>query len=324
MRILAFSDVYKWTGYERLVDQYKPHVVALAGDLTSNGSAYFWNAALEAVPRYKKQIEALERQRTQCLLRDNRAGLESIIPGKVGQARQLHPGPETRIASARLREVHDLCRKDPAYQAARKKIHVDRFYRFLKYAGKRAFVVVIKGDHDDDFPGDYDLDRINSIPGCREISGQTLEAKGAFFLGVSYQETAYRRIARALLARFPQRGGIAISHARQRNVRLLAELRPRLIIRGHYGCGKFLLEGIPAVFTDGGPAIVNLSDAALPHIRLLSDKKGRETIALTPETLASIEDLWLKDYPWLAPYPEPGKCSPGLARTEPPGRILRA
>lgn len=303
MRILAFSDVYRWRGYERLVDQYKPRVVVLAGDLTSNGSAYFWDAALEAVPRYKKQIEALEKERTQCVLRDNGAALESIIPGKVGQARLAHVGPETRIANARLREAHDLCRKDAAYQAARKKIHVDRFYRFLKYAGRRACVLVIKGDHDDDFPGDYDPQRINGISGCHEISGQTFEAKGVFFLGVSYQETAYRCIARTLLARFPQRGEIVISHARQRNVRLLAELRPRLIIRGHYGSGKFLLEGIPAVFTDGGPAIINASNAGLPHIRLLSDRKGRGTIALTPKTIASFEDLLQEDYPWLAPYP---------------------
>lgn len=303
MRILAFSDVYRWRGYERLVEQYKPRVVVLAGDLTSNGSAYFWDAALEAVPRYKKQIEALERKRRQCLLRDNRAALESITPGKVGQARLLHAGPETQIANARLREVHGLCRKDPAYQAARKKIHVDRFYRFLKYAGRRACVLAIKGDHDDDFPGDYDPQRIDGIPGCHEISGKTFEAKGVFFLGVSYQETAYREIARALLARFPERGGIVISHARQRNVRLLAELRPRLIIRGHYGSGKFLLDGIPAVFTDGGPAIINVSNAGLPCIRLLSDRRGRGTIAPTPEDIASFEGFLQEDYPWLAPYP---------------------
>jgi len=285
------------------VDQYKPRVVVLAGDLTSNGSAYFWSAALEAVPRYKKQIEALEMERRQCLLRDNRAALESMIPGKVGQATLLHLGSETRLVNARLREVHDLCRKDPAYQAARKKIHVDRFYRFLKYAGRKACVLVIKGDHDDDFPGDYDLQRINGIPGCHEISGQTFKAEGAFFLGVSHHETAYRTIARSLLERFPQRGGIVISHARQRNVRLLGELRPRLIIRGHYGSGKFLLEGIPAVFTDGGSAIINVPKAGLPHIRLLSDRKGRGTIALTPETMASFEDLLQEDYPWLVPYP---------------------
>lgn len=304
MKILAFSDVYRWRGYERLVDHYKPAVVVLAGDLTSNGNAYFWEGALEAVPRYKKQIEALQRERTQCLLRDNYAALEGIVPGKVGQARLLNAaGPETQRANARLREVHDLCHKDPTYQAARKKIHVDRFYRFLKYAARRACVLVIKGDHDDDFPEDYDPQRINGIPGCHEISGQTFEAKGMFFLGVSYQETAYRRIASNLLTRFPLRGGIVISHARQRNVRLLAELRPRLIIRGHYGSGKFLLDGIPAVFTDGGPAIINLPDAGLPHIRMLSDRRSREAGALTPEATANFEDLLKESHPWLESYP---------------------
>jgi len=201
-----------------------------------------------------------------------------------------------------VRQLQHHYQKTEAFASVHRKIHTDRSYRFLKYAGRRACVLLIKGDHDNDFPGDYDPRHINGIPGCHEISGQTFEAKGVFFLGVSYQETAYRCVARALLARFPQRGGIVISHARQRNVRLLAELRPRLIIRGHYGFGKFLLDGIPAVFTAGGPPIINASNARLPHIRLLSDRKGKGTIALTPEK-ASFEDLLQEDYPWLAPYP---------------------
>jgi hypothetical protein len=33
MKILAFSDVYRWEGYEDLVDKHKPEIVVLAGDL---------------------------------------------------------------------------------------------------------------------------------------------------------------------------------------------------------------------------------------------------------------------------------------------------
>jgi hypothetical protein len=318
VRILAFSDVSRWNGYERLVDRYSPHVVALAGDLTSDGSADFWNAALEAVPEYKKQIEALERERMQCLLRENgirlkgklQEGREQRLPNslsasvvRLGQAhpgaqegsvRILRPGPEARKIEDRLREVSELARRQPAYQAARKKMHVDKFYRFLKYAGKRACVLVIKGDHDDDFPGDYEPDRINRIPGCHEISGGAFETNGIVFLGVSYQETAYRRTPHALLAKFPQRGAIVLSHARQRNVRLLAELRPGLIIRGHSGFGKYLLEGIPAVFTAGAHAVIDIPEAGTPRIcQPASDK-------------ATTIDGHPQDYAWLQPYKPPG------------------
>ncbi|MGA2790203.1 MAG: hypothetical protein ABSF00_05495 [Candidatus Bathyarchaeia archaeon] len=42
MKILAFSDVVKWEGYEERVDRIRPDVVALVGDLTSDGGAAFW------------------------------------------------------------------------------------------------------------------------------------------------------------------------------------------------------------------------------------------------------------------------------------------
>ena len=58
MRILAISDVHTWDGYERLVDEHKPDVVALAGDLTSDGGAAFWNDALEEIPAFRRARDA--------------------------------------------------------------------------------------------------------------------------------------------------------------------------------------------------------------------------------------------------------------------------
>jgi len=153
VRILAFSDVWIWKGYERLVDQWKPHVVALAGDLTSDGGAHFWTAALKAVPEYKMQIQALERERLRCLLRENIMHREgparegdpnpisrypSSVTGSVqptskpvGTARLLRPGPETRNVEAQIRDLNRFARQHSAFHAARKKMHVDKFYRFL-------------------------------------------------------------------------------------------------------------------------------------------------------------------------------------------------
>src|SRR5258708_1039495 len=98
-----------------------------------------------------------------------------------------------------VRQLQAHYRETKAFAAVQREIHVEKFYAFLKYAGRRAVVLVIKGDHDNDFPGTYDVHRINRIPGCHEISGGTYRAGGELFLGVSYQYTGYRTISLSLL-----------------------------------------------------------------------------------------------------------------------------
>jgi hypothetical protein len=312
VRILAFSDVYRWRGYERLVDKYEPHVVTLAGDLTSDGVAAFWREGLEYVAEFiRNRRSLLKGFRVKTTMVEE--GRLSVLPGprkKCPICTNLRP-PYEECNEPRhldfavldhLRQLENHYHKSAKFRAVHARIHTTKFYRFLQYAGKRTSVLVVKGDHDDDFPGDYDPLRINHIPGCHEISGQTFEVKGTLVLGVSYQQTAYRRVSDSLLAKFPQRGGVVICHARQGNVRLVADLRPKLIIRGHHGSGRFLLDGIPAVFTNGAPAIITFFKSEFPHIRTLSVNEGRR-VAPSPEIKISIEDLWSKDYPWLKPYP---------------------
>ena len=62
MRIHALSDVHRWERHEELVDQYTPDVVALAGDLASDGGAAFWSEALEHVPEFaeKERVRSCE------------------------------------------------------------------------------------------------------------------------------------------------------------------------------------------------------------------------------------------------------------------------
>jgi Icc-related predicted phosphoesterase len=72
MKVLAFSDVIKWECYEEIVDKIQPDIIALAGDLTSDGFANFW--------RYRNSENFLNIRKT----------------------------------------------------------HVNKFYRFLRYAGKKS------------------------------------------------------------------------------------------------------------------------------------------------------------------------------------------
>jgi hypothetical protein len=266
VKILALSDVYRWEGCDRLFDQCKPDIVALAGDLTSDGGAAFRHDALELIPKFRSERHALyERakriKRRRCKKCPICANPRS--PYKVwGFERHME-----FLFFDHMRQLEAHYRKTKAFAAVQREIHVEKFYAFLKYAGRRAVVLVVKGDHDDDFPGAYDVCRINRIPGCHEISGGTYRARGELFLGVSYQYTAYRRISLSLLEQFPHKGGIVIAHARQRNVPLLADLAPKLIIRGHFGFGQHRIGGVPAVFTSGGHAIIDIAKAGVPRIR---------------------------------------------------------
>jgi hypothetical protein len=268
VKILALSDVYTWDGCGRLVDKCRPDVVVLAGDLTSNGAAAFWDEAFELIPDFRRERRALyERVRG-----IKRSGNTCIIckdgPTPPYEKCELNRHADFFVLD-HLRQLERYFVKSKAFAAVHKRIHVDKFYGFLRHAGQRAAVLVVKGDHDEDFPGSYDADRINEIPGCREISGRTYEFGSEFFLGVSFQLIAYRRIAKSLLAQFPQRGGIVVAHARKGNVQLLAELKPKLIVRGHSGRGIRRICGVPAVLTDGAHAIIDIGKSGLPRIRQL-------------------------------------------------------
>ncbi len=239
MRVLAFSDVRNWDGYNRLVDRYEPDIVALGGDLTSDGAAHFWQDSLEEIPEFKREKDALT-----CKGKDD---IYEFIE--------------------RLRELKTRYKRTQAFLAARKRMHVDKFYDFLRYAGGKCQVVIVKGDHDDDFPGDYEPQRIDEIPNCREISGKTFTFGEWTFLGLGFQQAGYRRTLRSIIADFKGRVGIVIAHAPQKNVRLITELRPRLLIRGHYGSGHGLIDGIPAAFTSHEHAIIEIGRTGAARVR---------------------------------------------------------
>lgn len=266
MRILALSDVYRWDGCDRLVEQCKPDVVALAGDLTSDGVAAFWHDALELIPKFRSERRALyERARRIKLSRCKRCPI-CANPRSPYQVWGFERHMEFLFFD-HVRQLEEHYRKSKTFAVVQREMHVEKFYAFLKYAGRRAVVLVVKGDHDEDFAGAYDACRINRIPGCYEISGRAYRAKGELFLGVSYQHTAYRRISASLVERFPQKGAIVIAHARERNVHLLADLAPKLIIRGHFGFGQHRIGAALAVFTSGGHAIIDVAKSAVLHIR---------------------------------------------------------
>jgi Icc-related predicted phosphoesterase len=293
MKILAFSDVCRWEGYEDLVDKYKPNIVILAGDLTSDGNAAYSEGVLELIPGYAKEKSGLFRRYR-----------------RVDMGGGVSSGP---VMSDRLRnkfydDQHEL---DDRYEGtkdfkelleARKRMHVDKFYAFLHHAGKLSRVLVVKGNHDDAV--DYDSRRINKIPGCQEISGKSYTWNRCVFLGFGFEQAGYRSPLRSLVADFKGKAEIVIAHAPQRNVRLIAEIRPKLMIRGHFGSGQYIVDGTPTVFTSGlNHAVIEIGRTGLPRIRRFG------SISISDQTIGELKrDSWSdrsfrRTWPWLRRYP---------------------
>ena len=63
MKLLVLSDVYDWTGLTRLVDESKPNLIVLAGDLVSCGNAKFWYY-YDDYRKHAHGIDYLEYQNT--------------------------------------------------------------------------------------------------------------------------------------------------------------------------------------------------------------------------------------------------------------------
>jgi len=299
VKILTLSDIGRWNGCERLVERHKPDVVVLAGDLTSDGCAGFWHEGLELVPEFQKQRRLLYRKirdakqfREKCVICEEAAHGNGLFQKYAGKKRH------SRFID-HLRQLETYYQKTEAFAAAHTRIHVDKFYRFLKYAGKRSTVLVIKGDHDNDFSGDYNPERIDKIPGCREISGKVYRVGETTFLGLGFEQAGYLLALRALVNDFRGRADVVVAHAPQKNLRLVAELRPRLLIRGHYGAGQHLIDGVPCVFTTFEYVLVEMPETRIPRFQVVG-YHSRLCRLLAPGGTASLRDK----YPWLRPFPD--------------------
>lgn len=292
MRILAISDVRRWDSYQQLIRRYRPEVVTLVGDLVYDGRSPVVSDALESIPEFRKRHRLLMKK--------------CGVSGGLG----VYKLPRDEMRWREFQEAEEKLKDDfeetPAFDRARKRIHVDKFYDFLRRAGRQAPVLVVKGDHDDAFEGDYDAERINATPGCVEISGTRYEVSGTVFLGLSFMESHYRTKLKELMARFRDRIDILVSHAEQANTPLLGEFGAKLLIRGHFGTGKYLVLTTLAVFTaDAHHTVVEFQRTRLPRIRqyiytMRGKVKELKRGSCKPWFTRESE---FERYGWLRPYP---------------------
>jgi len=146
-----------------------------------------------------------------------------------------------------------------------RRMHVNRFYRFLTYAGRKSKVLMVRGNHDDEFKGGYLPQKINRIPGCVEVSGKIIELNGYRFLGLGYNDAHDSRKLKQMSERLTGKVDIVLMHGE--NIRLVSLLKPKLIIKGGLKLGACLVNDVPSVFT--GPehyAIIELRNKTVSKI----------------------------------------------------------
>lgn len=316
LRILAISDVAEWD-HARLLKRYRPDVVVLGGDLVSDGYARFFRNALDEIPQYRKAKKALltEFETAARRIPALRSVKRSVIMEYLERVRMVTQTKKTEDAmrkivwdfEAKLDDLKDRFRATDAFRRARWKLHVNRFYSFLKHAGKTSKVLVVFGDHDHDFEGDYLPERIDAIPGCSEVSGKTLKIGNVTFLGLGFKECHYRTQLRNLLG--SEKPDVIVAHAEQANMDLIANFRAKLVIRGHFGVGRFLVGGSPALFTAGPHhSIIDFESDGPVHMKSfekLNARAFREINRSSCKPWFTTESEFDR-YSWLQPYPGTG------------------
>jgi len=175
-------------------------------------------------------------------------------------------------------------------ESTQKRIHAERFYSFLKHAGKKAPVLVVKGNHDEE--GDYSRERIDGIARCREISGKFVEVEGLRFLGFGFNDAHSVKVIRSMVSEFSGKVDVVVMHGE--NIRLISSLKPGIIVKGGGVFGKFLVNDVASVYI--GPdvyAVIDLREKTADHIYLFNFK-GKSITKFIP---------LYRRYKWIKPYP---------------------
>ena len=282
LRLLTISDVRSWEQMPGLLAAWKPDVVVLAGDLVHDGG-------VDLAPIWKRHPEFQE-------------GLARIHRkfGREPGGRLHGKAPPLSLLRA-VDSLKDRLARGTAFDELYRKYHVGGFYRFLGRAGRQCPVLVVQGNHDEN--EDYSLERINSIRGCQEISGRRVEIKGTTFLGVSHFIGNRRGRFKELEAANPGGAEVVVAHPPLATTPFHAKLASRLLIKGHYWPGTWMVEGKPTVFTsEVHHSVIELAPDGHPRIGQWLRRKGG--FGRFEGDRRAKWFLGLHEHkPWLRPYP---------------------
>ncbi len=252
MRILVHSDITRWNGFEERLYQERPDLLILAGDLVWDGFVAVDRELLGRIPSFEEKHEGIVGKYEGRLTAVQRRILSAREPAY--HLRRVWLGEEYR---SDLRTLENEYRDTPEYHRLRKEFHVDKFYQILQSASRICqAVLVVKGNHDDDFQGDYDVSRINEAGNCHEISGRVIEYQNFTFLGLGYPETHYIRKLREFS--IGPKPDFIVTHSEDKRIKDLVAMGPRIIFRGHFG-GTSMVGNALLVCPNSTPLLVELT-----------------------------------------------------------------
>ena len=200
------------------------------------------------------------------------------------------------------------------------KEHASAFYDFLELVGGQFPIFIIRGDHDTTERG-YAVEKINKISGCTEISGKVVEINGLRILGLGFDETYKLRKLRPLIEDYKGTVDIVVTHCKTGRLPLISSIEPKLIIRGHWGRGRFLVNGIPTLMNNSASmGFIELKDKVISKIIQYDIYKFWKTRKkkISNECSCNSFGLYAFEHPgvsefdvykWLKPYPKSSRYS---------------
>jgi len=185
------------------------------------------------------------------------------------------------------------------------------FYDFLHYTGKKSKVLVIKGNHDDPKWGGsksrYSIKKINSIKGCTEISGKSVNVDGLKFLGIDYESCRINANLLPLLEKHGNHVDIIISHGEISKIRRFANLKPLIVINGHTMGGVYSVDEVPIIMSNNiGLALIEIKQNKVETIeeyqiiyKLESERNGKSLRYFHVGVISDKPKANKKNYEWL-------------------------
>jgi len=262
--LLAVSDARSWFFLKDIIEKEKPDITIFCGDIVDDGVAKFWQPSWEIIQK---------------IIKENKLKSYSILSD--------------------YDLIHEKYFKSKEFVKARR-AHVKELYDALELASKKSKqVLVIKGNHDDEFSGAYNLRKIEHIKNCSEISGKLFSFKGIRFLGLSYKNCHYLTELRSLLG--TSKPHIIISHPEKNRWKDIAEYGPDLVIHGHHSFGFHKVGGVNFLGTGCFPSysIVKIDEKSklikeIKHFRAIPAKeKHNISKGFVAFNSATIVEKWI-------------------------------
>jgi len=286
VKILFIADVNSWKDYITFLNHARPDIVMMGGDLVSDGGARFWNrmeSLIFDIPElrkelldflhshksylefkksdeYEKAVEYIESGYKERICLDESAFVSPmfLVGSLIPHGSKLHSDFIDLFS-----KLEQRARESPEFRDYVNDNHISKFYDALDQSSEICKAVfVVMGDHDYyDFPGAYSLTRINSYKNVHEISGKNVVHENLRILGLGFMETHYLQKLRDLSDLHQDKVDIILTHAEQkRMLELAAWIRPKIVLRGHFGFGLVRIKNVLVV---QGQSMVETKDGEI-------------------------------------------------------------